>query len=221
MGRAAQAEETLRDHFALSLIDQKIREAETQQRAAKSQLAVLIQRQRTEQKLMDQLSTRLTDLTNRAGLALQAGREDLAESSCEAIAQMENERQLRTKTREQLDTQILRLRSAVEASHRTLLDLRQGNLRARALRREQDIRARLGGGLRHYNAAEDARALIEKVLSRDDPAETGQILDEIEQDLSQTTPATRLEDAGFGPKTRATAADVMARLRAQSTPTTS
>ena len=94
-GSSARAKDGLGSHLAHDIIDQKIREAETQQRAAKSRLALLIQRHRTEQKLLSQLSRRIADLTDRATQALAVNRVDLAHPACAEIARMENERALR------------------------------------------------------------------------------------------------------------------------------
>ena len=46
-GANARAEDRVRDAFAIELIDQKIREAETSLKAAKATLATLIQRQQS------------------------------------------------------------------------------------------------------------------------------------------------------------------------------
>ena len=61
--------------------------------------------------------------------------------------------------------------------------------------------------------ADEADALIKRVLGEDDPFERSEILREIEGDLSGTSTADRLADAGFGPATRSTAHAVLARLK--------
>lgn len=48
IGASSRAEETVRDAYAIEMIDQKIREVEASLSAAKSTLASLIQRQRSE-----------------------------------------------------------------------------------------------------------------------------------------------------------------------------
>ena len=73
-GANARAEEQARDVYAIELIDQKIRETEAQVHAAKSTLASLIQRRRSEQKLLDMLRTRIQSLTERAREAISAVR---------------------------------------------------------------------------------------------------------------------------------------------------
>ena len=80
LGASARSEEALKDHFAIELIDQKIREAEKQLKVAKTQLALLIQRERGEGRLKDQLESRIEDLTTRAKKALEGDREDRQEA---------------------------------------------------------------------------------------------------------------------------------------------
>lgn len=210
-GANARAEEQLRDTYAIELIDQKIREAEEGLRAAKGTLASLIQRQRSEERLLATLEARIGDMTRRAGEALTAGREDLALQAAEALAQMENERNLRQETVQRLETKTVRLRQSVEAAHRRIMDLKQGAVTARAIRREQALISKLPNG--EASAMEEAEALIARVTNADDPFERSDILRGINRELAHDGLADRMADAGFGPATRVTAADVLSRLK--------
>lgn len=212
-GANARAEDRVRDVFAIELIDQKIREADSHLKAAKSTLASLIQRQRAETQHRLGLQTRITALTNRAQKALLADNIALAEEAAAAIAQMENELAVRDATLARLDQKILRLRNSIETGQRRIIDLKQGAIQARAVRREQDIQSRMSGRS-GAGSVEEAEELIARVLGRDDPFEHGQILAEINADLGHTTLEDRMADAGFGPATRSTAADVLKRLKA-------
>lgn len=211
-GASARADETLRDQFAIELIDQKIREAETGLRAAKTALATLIQRQRSERKLADSLVGRIDDVTGRARAALGAGNEALAREAATAIAVMENELALRRETLARLEARVLRLTASVEAAHRRLVDLKQGAMQARAVRQEQTVQGKLRG--QGPGAFDDAQALIDRVLGADDPVERADILDGINHGLSGEGLVDRMAEAGFGPAPRATATTVLERLRA-------
>ncbi|OBY28017.1 PspA/IM30 family protein [Leisingera sp. JC1] len=212
-GANARAEEQLRETYSIELISQKIREADANLKAAKLTLASLIQRQRAEQRQVDTLEERIRDLMSRAGEALEGGREDLARSAAQAVADMENELAVRRQTLDRLDTRILQLRQSVETASRRITDLKQGAIAARATRREQDLQRRLHRHTGGDSPAEEAEALIRDVLQRDDPFEQGEILREIDGELSRTTIADDLADAGFGPRSRSTAADVLSRLK--------
>jgi len=212
-GANARSEDRVRDAFAIELIDQKIREADTSLKAAKATLASLIQRQRSEDRQRDALKNRIADMTDRATTALAKDREDLAGEAAQAIAHMENELQLRVATCDRLDQKVIRLRTSIEAGHRRIIDLKQGAIQARAVRREQAIQSKLNTTIGMTSSTDEAEELIARVMGRDDPFEQSQILQDIDRDLGHDTLTDRLSDSGFGPKTRTTADDVMTRLK--------
>lgn len=212
-GASAVAEEGLKDAHALPLIDQHIRETEANLRAAKATLASLIQRHRSEAKLIEALDTKIADLTTRTKDALEAGRNDLASDAAEAIAQMENERRLRQDTAERLEQKLVRLRSSVEAAQRRLIDLRQGAIAARAVQSEQRLQGRLLHTVQGPCPADEAQAMIDRVLGSEDKFEQAEILKEIEADLNSDGITDRMAQAGFGPAKRSTAEDVLRRLQ--------
>lgn len=213
IGANARAEEQVKDAFAIELIDQKIRESEAQLKAAKGTLASLVQRQRSERRLLDALNARISSMTVRASEAMDAGRDDLALQAAEAIATMENEAQLRQGTVDRLEEKVIRLRSSVEAAHRRLIDLKQGAVSARAIRREQQMQGRLRTTIANTAAADEAEELIARVVGRDDPFEQSQILAGIEADLNHTALDDRMAAQGFGPATKITAEQVLDRLK--------
>ncbi len=213
IGANARAEENLRDHYAIELIDQKIREATESLKAAKYALASLMQRERAETRQVEMLETRVADLMTRAKEALDNDREDLAQEAAAAIAQMENELTLRRETLRRLETRILQLRQAVEAAHRRIIDLKQGAVAARAARKEQDVQRRLNRHVAKDSAFDEAEELIARVLKRNDPFEQSQILKEIDSGLEQADVADRLAEAGFGAASKTTVADVLNRIK--------
>lgn len=215
-GVNARAEERLKDTYAVELIDQRIREAENNLSAAKMTLASLIQRKRGEKRMLDTLETRSATLTSRVCEALAAKRDGLARDGAEAIAQMENERSLRTGTLERLDTRIAQLQASVEAAHRRIVDLKQGAITARAVRREQAIQSKLNKTTAGTSAADEAEALIKRVVNTDDPFEQGQILRDIDRSLVGEHADDKLSDAGFGTSNKVTAQAVLDRLSHES-----
>jgi phage shock protein A len=214
-GANARAEDRVRDAFAIELIDQKIREADASLKAAKATLASLVQRQRSEERQKQALDSRIADMLARAQDALDNDREDMATEAARAIAQMESEATIRAETLNRLDHKAMRLRTSIEAGHRRIIDLKQGAIQARAVRREQDIQVRLNSTNRGSASVEEAEELIARVLGRDDPFEQSEILRDIDRDLTDDTLADAMSDQGFGPATRTTANDVLARLKAK------
>lgn len=213
-GAQARADERITDHFALELIDQKIRETEAAVKAAKATLASLIQRTNAEQRQVDTLNGRIGSLMERAQSALNNCDEALASQAAQAIAQMENELAGRNETRTRLEQKIIRLRASVEAGNRRVVDLKQGAIQARAVRKEQDIQTSLATTLSGSDSASEAEELIQRVIGRDDPYEQAEILKQIEDDLGHRDIEDRLADAGHGPAGRVTANAVLERLKA-------
>lgn len=214
-GANARAEEKLRDTYAIELIDQKIRESEAGLKNAKFTLASLMQKQRGEAKAIATVDSQISDLTQRATEALAADREDLATHAADAIARMENERVARQQAHDRLEERVLQLKQSVERAHRRILDLKQGALTARAAQKEQQLQKRLGRHVAQDSAFEEAEALINQVLERDDPFEQSQILNEIDAGLTPSSASDVLSEAGFGPATKSNSADVLARLKSK------
>ena len=212
-GERARAEDRLKDTYAVQLIEQRIREAESNLSAAKLTLASLIQRKRSEERLAETLGTRIKTLEGRAREALEAKREELAKEAAQSIADMENERQVRRNTIERLESRIGQLQGSVEAAHRRIIDLRQGAITARAVRREQAIQKRLNRTVASTSAADEAEALIKRVVDQDDPFEQSEILRGIDRQLSGENADEKLADAGFGDPTKVTAKSVLDRLK--------
>lgn len=212
-GSNARAHDRVRDHFAIDLIDQKIRDAEHSLTAAKATLASLILRHRTETRQIEALDTRTIELTSRARAALEDGRDDMAAEAASAIAQMENENTLRCETANRLETKITRLRHSIEAANRRIIDLKQSAISAKAVRAEQAMQSRLSPTLASQNSFEEAEELIARVMNREDPFEQGEVLQEINADLSHENIGDKLASEGYGPAGKTTATDVLSRLK--------
>lgn len=215
IGANARAEDQVRDTFSIELIDQKIREAQANLKAAKLTLASLLQRQRIETRHLDTLNERIADLETRATAALHDNNEDRARQAAAAIAEMENEKSIRDATVRRLDEQIQRLEGSVEAGHRRIIDLKQGAIQARAVRSERNIQGRLNRNIVGSNAAAEAQELIQGVLNGRDPFEEAAILDEIEGKLDGTNLADRMAAEGYGTARKSTENGVLARLKSQ------
>jgi phage shock protein A len=211
-GVNARPEDRVRDAFAIELIDQKIREAEQSLKAAKATLASLIQRQRSEERQRDTLKNRIKDMMGRAQDALDKGRDDLAGEAASAVAQMENEVTIRLETCDRISQKVIRLRNSIESGHRHIIDLKQGAIQARAVRREQAIQTKLNSTIGRTSSTQEAEDLISRVIGQDDPFEQSEILREIDRDLGYDTLTDRMSDQGIGASIRTTADDVLARL---------
>lgn len=211
-GMAVREEKRVRDIFALDLIDQKIDETEKGLTAAKSSLAALIQRQRAEQKQAKALENRIADLLARAKEALEKELPELATETATAVADMENELDVRCVTVSRLDSKITTLRLRVEKGQRQLIDLRQGAISAKAIRAEQNATRKVASAL-PASPAKEAQDLIAGIIQSEDAENIADIFEELEDDLTHRSLEERLGASGCGDKTKITAEDVLARLK--------
>ena len=217
-GANAQAEEALTDRFAIDLIEQKIREADAGLSAAKNTLASLIVRQRNEERHLSRLNEEIADLEKRAGLALQDGNESLATDAAKAIADLINEQAIRQSTVDQLNQRVLRMQAAVAKANRRIIDLRQGMISARAVDAERRAQKSLNRSIGSSTAMRDAETLIKRVMNTDDPLEQSDVLDEIDAGLDGSSVRDGLAQAGYGDRSKVSAGDVLARLKAANAP---
>jgi phage shock protein A len=219
-GANAKATETATDYFAIDLLNQKIREAESGVTGAKQALATLIMRQRNEQRALDLVRTRKIGLEDRLREALAANNAELAMEGATAIADLENEEDVRAGTVVRIEEKVRRLRLSVEKAHRRVVDLRQGAVTARAIDVERKAQKRVIRSINGGSAIEEAEALIRRVADQDDPLEQAEISEEIDASLSGKATEDRLAAAGFGPQTKVRPEDVLARLKTTPTPPT-
>lgn len=212
-GASARAEDAVTDAYAIELIDQKLRESQAAMQGAKASLAQLIQRQRAEEKQVSVLDAGIADLTERARQALDQGAEPLAVEAATAIARMENERSVRAETLAKIEARAIRLRGSVETANRRMIDLRQGAIAAKAVRKEAQTQSQINKSLSGTCSMDEAEALIDRVVTADDPFEQSEILREIDTDLADGDIAQKMADQGFGSSDKSTAASVLARLQ--------
>jgi len=216
-GASARADEALTDHFAIDLIEQKIREADADLNSAKSTLASLIIRQRNEERHAARLDNEIGDLERRTSLALADGQEELAAEAAAAIAELTNERAVRQATCAQLAQRVVRTQNSVAKANRRLIDLRQGMISARAVDAERRAQRTLNRSIGNTTAIRDAEALIQRVITQDDALEESDVLDEIDAGLNGASVRDRLAQAGYGDRTRVTSNDILARLKTSQT----
>ncbi len=214
-GSLAAAEEDFADRSALLILDQQIRDAAAAIDLAKRALALAIAQDEAEGKRLEATLTRIADLEERAVAALGAGREDLAAEAAEAIAVMEADRDAIREARTSFAREVAQLKSTVANAAHRLADLERGRRIAQAA--ESVRRLKSGVGAPTAGSAEalaDAERTLRRLRERQ--AEDAAVVVAMESLDTVANPgavASRLEAAGFGKRTRTTAADVLARLR--------
>lgn len=213
-GAAFRAEEEFADRSALLILDQQIRDAAAAIERAKRALAVAIAQDEAEGKRLDTTLSRIADLEERAVAALNGGSEELANEAAEAIAVMEADRDSIREARATFAREITGLKSAVCQSGQRLAELERG--KRIALAAESVRRLKTGYGLTTTGGATalaDAEATLRRLRERQAEDAAADNAYGAFDSASPASVAERLEAAGFGKRTRPTAADVLARLK--------
>jgi phage shock protein A len=220
-GAAAAAEGEMIDRSALLILDQQIRDAASAVERGKRALAVAIAHDEAEGKRLDATVARIADLEERAVAALAGGREDLASEAAESIAMMEADRDAVREARATFAREIAHLKRTTVDAGRRLAELERGRRIAQAADAVRRLKtrgpARLGGA----PALADAEATLRHLRERQaEDAAIDASVESLDAGAAVDTIATHLEEAGFGKRTRATAADVLDRLnkRASASP---
>jgi len=214
-GSVAVAEQEVADRSALLILDQQIRDAGGALERARRALAVAIAQDEAEGQRLESTLARLADLEERASAALAAGRDDLATEAAEAIALMEVDRDAIRHARATFAAEAAQLKTAVANATHRLADLKRGRRIAQAAEAVRRLKAGCGTpGSIANTALADAEATLKRLRERQsEDAAAEAALQSLDPARASETVASRLEAAGFGRRTRPTAADVLERLR--------
>lgn len=216
-GQAAAAGEQIIDHNALALLDQQLRDATAALERAKRALALAIAQDRQEEARLEALATQIADLEMRTSAALQAGDDAKARTGAEAIAALENDRDAALTARGLFAAEISRLKDHVAQAHARIAAVDRGRRVARAAQSVRALRrGRTDPSLPHEATLAEAEATLSRLRQRQaDAIAADEALDDIDAAVAPVKVAEQLAAAGFGPKLRATADDVLARLKAK------
>jgi phage shock protein A len=213
-GQSARAAEKIEDQHALLILDQQIRDAAGALDRARKALAVAAAQDASEDKRIATLQTDIKDLEARATAALGA-REDLATEAAEAIAGLEIDLAAARSAHASFARESARLRGLVRNGERRIADLERGRRTAQAADAVRRLRTK---GLwtvgQNASALRDAEVTLERLRRNQAEAETAdQVYDELANETGPDLLKEKLEKAGFGDRTKPTAASVLERLR--------
>jgi phage shock protein A len=217
-GAAAEAEEKLADRSALLILDQQIRDAAAAVARGRKALAVAIAQDEAEGVRLKTTLARITDLEERAAAALAAGRDELATEAAEAIAAMEDDRDAISEARAAFAREAAHLRVAVAKAGRRLAELERGRRIAKAAEAVRRLKEGPSAGSMGHAALAEAEATLARLRERQAAdAAADEALRSLDPEIASESLADRLESAGFGPRTRSSAAAVLERLRKRNT----
>jgi phage shock protein A len=212
-GGAAIAEERFADRNALMILDQQLRDAASAFERAKKALAVAIAQDYQESVRLAAGNTRIADLELRVSAALVDG---LAREGAEAIASLEADRDAAASAQALFAAEIVRLRRHVGQAQARIAELDRGRRLARASEAVRDMRrGRIEAGLPHEATLAEAEQTLKRLRERQVEAEAADLaLDELDGAAAASV-TEKLAARGFGPRLRASAEDVLERLRAR------
>ena len=215
-GGAAIAEERFADRNALVILDQQLRDAASTFERAKKALALAIGQDQQESMRLATGNARIADLELRVSAALVAGDDGLAREGAEAIASLEADRDAAASAQVLFAAEIVRLRRHVGQAQARIAELDGGRRLARASEAVRDIRrGRIDAGLPHEATLAEAEQTLKRLRERQVEAEAADLaLDELDGAAAASI-TEKLAARGFGPRLRASAEDVLERLRAR------
>ncbi|HLQ92712.1 MAG TPA: PspA/IM30 family protein [Xanthobacteraceae bacterium] len=219
-GAAAAAEEQVVDRSALLILDQQVRDAAGAIERSKRALAIAIAQDEAEGKRLETTLKGIADLEERATAALAGGREDLAAEGAEAIALMEADRDAIREARAAFASDISQLKATVANAGYRLAELERGRRIAHATESVRRLRTSSRPTGPDAASLSEAESTLKRLRERQaEDAAAAAAYDRLNPGLDAGNTASRLEAAGFGRRTRPTAADVLARLREKARPT--
>jgi phage shock protein A len=214
--QAHNAEERFSDAHALTVLDQQIRDCVAALAQAKKAAAFAIAQGRAEKRRLDTLETEIADLESRACAALRQGRDDLALETAGLLADLEADHAAAARACALREREGETMRARLRRSEARLAELNRGRALARAQKALGDLRrdAQKGGPFRAGFA--QAEATLARLNERTRLAEESDAaLAGFDNERSPRKMAEKLAEAGCGPRLRAAAEDVFARLRAK------
>lgn len=124
-GGASEAGEAIVDHQALRILDQEIRDADTNLANAKRELVSIMAKHKLANDRVAQYDARISDLETKALAAMKAERNDLALEVAEAISTQTNERDVESKQAAEFGGYVERMRKDITKAEARIKSLRQ------------------------------------------------------------------------------------------------
>lgn len=211
-GRAADTAEATRDHYALPLLRQQIREAAGAIETARRAVALAMAQHEQEKALGQKLAGQLADLESRAMAALESGDEAMALEAAAMIAELEAEADCSKTAQARFGAEVTRLRKALREAEARLRALQRGERLSVAVDRSQKLREVLPeGGEAPLDAAETTLA---RLTERQEQADLmAGAMSELKAETRVDGLRTKLAEAGHGPALKPSAETVLERLK--------
>lgn len=217
-GTAHEAGQSLVDANALKILDQEIRDADTNQGKARDDLAGLVARRRMAENEMQSFGDQIAKYESSARSALSQGKTDLAREVAQRIAELETEIGTRGPLIEGMKQAEARLRQAIAATDQKIETLKREvdivKVNDSVQRAQTSVALQSQGAHSRIGSAADSLARIkQKQAVQEEKLRVGQELDDRRTGADLDA---KLKEAGILPG-HSSADDILARLSAPNT----
>lgn len=215
-GAASETGEAVVDHQALRILDQEMRDAETELGEAKSQLTEVMALKRGVAREVEKLRSQIAAHEDYAMKALDKGDEALAADIAERIAQFEEERDLQEQALTRYDAGVNQLKRSIKATERNIAAMRRQVGMVKATERVQRASAAANARFSGSNTAmSSATESLERIKKRQQHrADRMEAAGQLAADTEGADLEKRLRDAGIASAGRSGSA-ALARIRAR------
>ena len=213
-GGVNEAGEAIVDSQALRILDQEIRDAGEQSKQSKDSLASIIAREKLAKEKCNTLKKDIKEHEGYAIKALEKGDESLAHSVAEKLANLENQLVIEQDSADNFAESASNLRAAINQTDSNLRRLKQQVDTVKATenvqRAQEAVAERHSGSNSKLRTAMDSLDRIKEKQAL--KAATMSAASELANDSSDTSLATKLEEAGIT-ATGKSADDILAKLK--------
>ena len=210
-GTAQEAAQNYTDRHALIILRQQINDSATAVQTARKAVAVAMAQNKQEEEQYNNIVSKIKDLEERAIVALEKGKKQIATEAAETIAYLEAERDTSKQAIERFKSEIERLRQHVREAESRLRDLKRGHRIADATDKTQKMRETADNS--SDSALQDAEATLERLRLRQKQIDqTAEAMAEMDEEKNADRIIEKLAGAGCGDALKSSADDVLERL---------
>ncbi|HEB56209.1 MAG TPA: PspA/IM30 family protein [Gammaproteobacteria bacterium] len=207
--------EAVADSQALRILDQEIREAESELRRSEESLTTIIAKQKLAQRKMDDFNASVVEHESYASQALEKGDENLALEIAEKISDLETQRETEKEFLSQFESSSNNLRKSIKDAKTSLRRMKQQVDTVKATASVQ--KAQTAVSSRHLGAnskMKTATESLERIRSRQQERQAElEAAKELAADESGDDLGSKLKAAGIVGST--SKEDILARIRAK------
>lgn len=213
-GNANQTAENYTDKHGLTILRQQINDAAAAVQSARKAVAIAVAQNKQEEEQYKKVSKKIDDLEERAIIAIEKDKTQIAQEAAEAIALLEGERDISKQSQERFSAEISKLKAQLHSAETRLRALKQGHRIADVTDKTQRMRG--VGEASALSTLNDAENTLSRLRNRQKQIDaTSEAMSEMDQALNSDAVAQKLADAGCGEPLKTTADDVLERLKKQ------